>query len=101
VEGCEKVGRRPDPDVWRVSRSDDGTVLGFRLRNPDAPNGAGDFSMALLRRNGRLRLVARRSGLEMGAAQGRVGIGIRLRQSPTTRTLCSARSKTRSISRLD
>jgi alkanesulfonate monooxygenase SsuD/methylene tetrahydromethanopterin reductase-like flavin-dependent oxidoreductase (luciferase family) len=21
VEGCEKVGRRPDPDVWRVSRS--------------------------------------------------------------------------------
>src|SRR5256712_4753505 len=21
VEGCEAVGRRPDPDVWRVSRS--------------------------------------------------------------------------------
>ncbi len=21
VEGCEKVGRRPDPDIWRVSRS--------------------------------------------------------------------------------
>src|SRR5947199_60587 len=21
IEGCEKVGRRPDPDVWRVSRT--------------------------------------------------------------------------------
>ena len=73
------------PSVWCVSRSDDGSVVGFRLRNPDAPNGAGDFSAALLRRNGRLRLVARRSGLAMSAAQGRVGIRITL----TTDVLCA------------
>ena len=42
------------PSVWHVSRSADGSVLAFRLRNPDAPNGAGDFSAALLRRTGRL-----------------------------------------------
>jgi hypothetical protein len=31
------------PSVWRVSRTADGSVLGFRLRNRDAPNEAGDF----------------------------------------------------------
>ena len=39
----------------------DRSVLAFRLRNPDAPNGAGDFSAALLHHTGELRLKARRS----------------------------------------
>ena len=73
------------PSVWHVSRSSDGSVLGFRLRNPDAPNGAGDFGAALLRRTGKLRLIAPRSGLTLDAPQGRVGIRITL----ATGVLCA------------
>jgi hypothetical protein len=73
------------PSVWRVSRSKDGLVLGFRLRNSGAPNEAGDFSSARLRNTGRLRLVARRSGLTLDAPQGQVGIRITL----ATGVLCA------------
>jgi hypothetical protein len=73
------------PSVWRVSRTADGSVLGFRLRNRDAPNEAGDFSAARLHRTGRLRLIARRSGLTLSAPQGQVGIRITL----TTGVLCA------------
>jgi hypothetical protein len=64
------------PSVWRVMGNADGTIRGFRLRNPDAPNAAGDFSAALLRDNGTLRLIARRSGLTLAAPQEYVGIRI-------------------------
>ena len=83
--GTLTIPELASPSVWRISRSADGSVLAFRLRNPDAPNAAGDFGAALLHRTGKLRLNARRSGLALDAAQGRVGIRITL----ATGVLCA------------
>jgi hypothetical protein len=64
------------PTAWRVSLGADGSIVRFRLRNDAAPNAAGDFSGALLRKGRVLRFVGRRTGLALDGAQGQVGIRI-------------------------